>query len=234
MDTQTHLEDLPNKIFFEIFDYLHALDVFTAFASLNKRITSILQSIPLRILISNIHCRNQIDFLSSHLTFHAHQVISIKIGDTIRDDTSIISLLFSRHDFINLQFCKLMTIHRSTKLDNVIKKIKTFDKLVSFNIINIKGETMNENDKHELARTMLMHKSSSLRSIVLHYAYDYSNILNNISLPSNVTSLYLFINGPTSTVSAHSILKILRLCHRVRDIRIRVTDNSPFDNDNIE
>ncbi|CAF4627275.1 unnamed protein product, partial [Rotaria magnacalcarata] len=61
MDTQTHLEDLANEIFFELFDYLHALDIFTAFASLNKRISSILRSIPLRIVISKTHCRNQID-----------------------------------------------------------------------------------------------------------------------------------------------------------------------------
>ncbi|CAF3622234.1 unnamed protein product, partial [Rotaria sp. Silwood2] len=49
MDTQTHLEDLSNEIFFEIFDYLHALDIFTAFASLNKRISSVLQLISLRV-----------------------------------------------------------------------------------------------------------------------------------------------------------------------------------------
>ncbi|CAF1446308.1 unnamed protein product [Rotaria sp. Silwood1] len=233
MDTQTHLEDLSNEIFFEIFDYLHALDIFTAFASLNKRIASILQSTPLRVLVSKIHCRNQIDFLSSHLTFRAHQVISIKISDTIRDDISMISLLFNRHNFINLQFCMLITVHRSTKLDNVIKQIKTCDKLVSFNIFNPHDETMNESDKCELVRTMFMHKSSSLRSIVLLYTYDYSNISNNISLSSNVTLLYLCINDSPSSTSIHSILAILRLCHRVRYIGIIVKENSLVDNNNI-
>ncbi|CAF4509431.1 unnamed protein product [Rotaria sp. Silwood2] len=232
MDTRTHLEDLSNEIFFEIFDYLHALDIFTAFGSLNKRISSILQSIPLRIIVSIIHCRNQIDFLSSHLTFHAHQVISIRMSDTIRDDTSMISLLFNRHNFINLQFCMLVTVHRSTKLDNFIKQIKTCDKLVSFNISNPDDETMNESDKCELVRTMFMHKSSSLRSIALHYTYDYSNILNNISLPSNVTSLYLCINDSPSNISIHSILSILRLCHRVRYIGILVKENGLVDNNN--
>ncbi len=51
MDIQTHLEDLSNEIFFEIFDYLNALDIFTSFTSLNRRISSILQSISLRIVI---------------------------------------------------------------------------------------------------------------------------------------------------------------------------------------
>ncbi|CAF4793503.1 unnamed protein product, partial [Rotaria sp. Silwood2] len=88
------------------------------------------------------------------------------MSDTIRDDTSMISLLFNRHNFINLQFFMLVTVDRSTKLDNFIKQIKTCDKLVSFKISNPDDETMNESDKCELVRTMFMHKSSFLRSIV--------------------------------------------------------------------
>ncbi|CAF3938525.1 unnamed protein product [Adineta steineri] len=230
MGIETRLENLSNEIFVETFDYLHALDIFSAFGSLNKRISSIFQSTLLCIVISEIHCRNQVDFLSSYLTFHDHQVISIQIDDTIRDDTSIINLLFNRHNFINLQFCKFIRIDQSTKLDNVIQQIKTFDKLVSFNIFNLNGITMNRNDKYELARIMLMHKSSSLRSIALHYPYHYSNILNNISLSSNITSLYLYIYGSSSIVSVDSILAILHLCHRVRCIGLTVKDKEPVDN----
>ncbi|CAF2136995.1 unnamed protein product [Rotaria magnacalcarata] len=233
MDTQTHLEDLANEIFFELFDYLHALDIFTAFASLNKRISSILRSIPLRIVISKTHCRNQIDFLSSHLTLHIHQVISIKISDTIRDDASIISLLFSRHNFINLQFCRLTTIDRSTKLDNVIKQIKTFDKLVSLNIFNLTEKTMNAVDKCELTQTMLMHQSSSLRLIALRYGCDYFNISDYISLPPNVTSLHLYIAGLSAIVSVRSVIALIRLCHRVRSLHIILKDTSSIDDTDI-
>ncbi|CAF1393932.1 unnamed protein product, partial [Adineta steineri] len=98
MGIETCLENLSNEIFLETFDYLHALDIFSAFGSLNKRISSIFQSTLLRIIISIDHCRSQVDFLSSYLTFHDHQVISIQIDDTIRDDTSIINLLFNRHN----------------------------------------------------------------------------------------------------------------------------------------
>jgi hypothetical protein len=106
MNIHTYLEDLSNEIFFEIFDYLDAFDIFTGFTSLNQRISSILQSIPLRIIISRNYYLAQIDFLSAHLTFHAHQVISLKIHDKIRDYSSVISLLFNRHNFINLQSCE--------------------------------------------------------------------------------------------------------------------------------
>jgi hypothetical protein len=232
MDTYTHLEDLSNEIFFEIFDYFHALDIFTAFTSLNKRISSILQSIPLRIHISRIHCRHEIDFLSSHLTFHAHQVISIGMRDTIRDDTSIISLLFTRHYFINLEFCALTAIHASTKLDNLIKQIKTLDRLVSFSIYHPNDETLDNNDKCELTRTVLMHKSSSLRSLVLQYAYDYLDISNYTSISSNLISLYLYINGSPSTISVYSILPILRLCHTVRYLTILIKHNNLVKNNN--
>ncbi|CAF1275130.1 unnamed protein product [Adineta steineri] len=230
MGMETRLENLPNEILFETFGYLHALHVFSAFGSLNKRISSIFQSTPLRIIISKIHCRNQVDFLSSDLTFHVHQVISVKIDDTIRDDTSVINLLFNRHDFINLQFCKLITIHHSTKLDNVIQQIKTFDKLVSFNICNLNDITMNENDKYELARIMLMHQPSSLRTIVLQYPYNYSNILNTISLSSNITSLYLYINGSSLFASVNSVLVILRRCYSVRYLGLIMKDNTPANN----
>ncbi|CAF4353615.1 unnamed protein product, partial [Rotaria sp. Silwood2] len=39
----------------------------------------------------------------------------------IRDHSSIISLLFSRHNFINLQSCILLSVNPSAKLESVIK-----------------------------------------------------------------------------------------------------------------
>jgi anti-anti-sigma regulatory factor len=115
MDRNTRLEALSIEIFSEIFDYLHALDIFTAFSSLNRRILSILQIIPLRVVISHNHLRYHVDYLSSHLISHAHQVISVDIYDTIHDDSSIVNLLFSQHKFINLQSCIFTLIHPSTR-----------------------------------------------------------------------------------------------------------------------
>ena len=117
MGRNTHLEDLSTEIFFEIFHYLHALDIFKAFSSLNRRISSILQIIPLRVVISYSHRRYHVDNLSSHLTSHAHQVISVNIFDTINDDSSIVHLLFSQHKFINLQSCTFILMQPSTKLE---------------------------------------------------------------------------------------------------------------------
>jgi hypothetical protein len=209
MDTHTHLEDLSNDIFFEIFDYLHALDIFTAFTSLNKRILSILQSIRFHVIILNTHYDREIDFLSSHLNFHAHQVKSLKCYDTIRHRSSIISLLFNRHHFINLQSCIFMLDNSSTELEDVIKQVESLKRLVAFFIIQPDYKKMND----KVTRTILMNKSSSLRSVKLHYDYDYLNIS---TYTSNLISLDLLISGSPSTVSVYSILPILRICHRIR------------------
>ncbi|CAF3784078.1 unnamed protein product [Rotaria sp. Silwood1] len=233
MNSHTHIEDLSNEIFFEIFDYLHALDIFTAFNSLNKRISSILQIIPLRILISYDHCYRQINFLSSYLNFHSHQVISIKIYDTIRDYSSIINLLFNRHYFINLQSCIFFSIKPSTKLENVIKQLKHLNRLVSFSIRQPRQKNLNENDKDDLIRTLFMHKSSFLRSIIFQFPYNYLNISNYNSISSNILSLLLWISGSPSTLSVYSILPILRLCYTIRYLTIAIEHEDSLENNHI-
>ncbi|CAF3917585.1 unnamed protein product [Rotaria sordida] len=220
MDTHTHLEDLSNEIFFEIFDYLHALDIFTAFASLNKRILSILKSISLHVIILNSHYDREIQFLSSHLTFHAHQVVSLYIYDTIRDRSSIISLLFNRHHFINLQSCKFISINSSTELDNVIKQVKSLNRLVTFVITQPIYQNNNKKYICDITRTILMHKSSSLRSVMLRYNYDYLDISTYTSIASNLISLDLLMSGTLNIVSLYSILPILRVCHRIRYLHV--------------
>ncbi|CAF1363796.1 unnamed protein product [Rotaria sordida] len=233
MNSLTHIEDLSNELFFEIFDYLHALDIFTAFNSLNKRISSILQIIPLRIIISYDHCHRQIDFLSSYLNFHSHQVISIKTYDTIRDYSSIINLLFNRHYFINLQSCIFLSVNPSTKLRNVIIQLKTLNRLISFHIHQPYNKNLHQIYKYNLTRTLLMHNSSFLRSIVLQYPYNYFDISNYSSISSNLISLELLISGSPSIVSVYSILPILRLCHTIRYLTITVEHMHPIGNDHI-
>ncbi|CAF1365586.1 unnamed protein product [Rotaria sordida] len=233
MDTHTHLEDLSNEIFFEIFDYLHALDIFTAFASLNKRILSILQSIRFHIMILNSHYDREINFLSSHLTFHAHQVISLKCYDTIRDRSAIISLLFNRHHFVNLQSCIFMLDNSSTELENVIKQVESLNRLVSFFIIQPDYKKINEKDKCDITRTILMNKSSSLRSIKLHYDYDYLDISTYTSNASNLISFELLISGLPNKVSVYSILPILRVCHRIRYLHVIIKHEMLVQNSNL-
>ncbi|CAF3924062.1 unnamed protein product [Rotaria magnacalcarata] len=163
-----------------------------------------------------VHClapikAMQVDFISSHLTFHAHQVISIKIYNKIRDYTSAIDLLFHQHDFTNLESCVLVANSSPTKLENVIRQIKTLNKLVSFSIVQPKYDNI----------------------IELRYGYDYMDISNNTSIPSNLISLKLFICGSSSTISVYSSLSIIRFCQTIRYLSITVGQKDEIENVNI-
>ncbi|CAF2389001.1 unnamed protein product [Rotaria sp. Silwood2] len=230
MNRKTHLEDLSNEIFFEIFDYLHMLHIFTGFTLLNKRISNILQSTPLHIVISFGNSRQQIDFLLSHLTSHEDQVISINILDRIRDHSSIIHLLLNRHNFINLKSCKFISIQSMTKLNNIIKQIGNLNKLVILELIQPDRKDLNENNNDELTRILLTNKSSSLRSFKLQYPNHYLNISNYAFINSNLISLHLRISGSSSTVSIHTVLPIFRLCYRIRYLGIVLQHDKRFEN----
>ncbi|CAF1160065.1 unnamed protein product [Rotaria sp. Silwood1] len=104
----TRLEDLSNELFFEIFGYLHATDSFTAFSILNQRITLILSSISLRIVVSS------------------HQAVAISLEDFIRDFTSVISFFFIRYTFENLELCALYSSHWSIQIRTALQQLKKF------------------------------------------------------------------------------------------------------------
>ena len=126
----TQLEHVSNDLFLDIFDYLHALDVLQAFSSLNGRISSILSSAQLRVIVSKLHCRYQIERLSSYLLHHDHQVISFSLQDQLRDYSSVISFFFDHHTFQNLRSCVFYSISSSKKFDSIIRKLQSFNKLV--------------------------------------------------------------------------------------------------------
>ncbi|CAF3328332.1 unnamed protein product [Rotaria socialis] len=115
---------------------------------------------PVPIVISNNNTRQQIKFLSSHLICHDLQVISFNI-DNIRDNSSVIYFLFSRHNFINLQLCVFLSMKPSTQFENIIQQIKDLNRLVLFRIYD-DYDNLSESNKYDLTQAMLMHKSSFL------------------------------------------------------------------------
>lgn len=211
------MENLSDEIFFEICDYLNALDIFVAFASLNIRISSILRSISLRVNILPCYCRRQIEILSGHLTFHANQVIALSINDTIRDRSSVITFLFSRHTFVNLRSCSLYAFDLTPGLRNkVIEKLQCLTKLVSIRVIQPIDNAMRATDKRLLSKTILTCMSPTLRSIILILHFDHSEILTMGRTTSNLTSLNLIFSGLFSTSSVLHILRSYRLLQRLR------------------
>lgn len=226
MNKITQFEDLSNDLFLEIFDYLHALDLFTTFSSLNNRISSILFLTRLHVVVSKLHCQHQIKILSSHLTHHAHQVVSLSLHDQLRDFTSVISFIFNQHTFKNLQSCKFYSIHPSSKLDNVIQKLENLDKLVIFRLIQPKDIPMPDAIKRDLSKTILMHRSPVLCSVNLKFRYNYPNLVCNIAVNSTVTSLYMTFYGSATICLIYRILPILRNYRALRVLRISILNDN--------
>ncbi len=199
----TQFEHFSNDILLEIFDYLHALDLFMAFSSLNQRISSILFSTQLHVVLSKLHCQHQMKFLSSHLTHHAHQVISVSLEDQLRDYSSVISFIFNQHIFTNLRSCKFYHIHPSSNLQ------KSLTKLISLRIFHPKTILLSHRIKQDITKAILTHTSHTLRFIDLSFYYDYLNLVANIALNSTVTSLHMIFDGSVNTLSTYSFLPIL-------------------------
>ncbi|CAF3219753.1 unnamed protein product [Rotaria sp. Silwood2] len=120
-----------------------------------------------------------------------------------------------------------------TRLGNIIKQIESLNTLVIRQIFQPDRSDLNENDNDELTHRILTHKSSSLRSVELQYPYHYLNISNNTSIGSNLTSFNLRITDSPSTVSIHSVLRVFRLCHKIRYRVIVLYNDKRFENNNI-
>jgi hypothetical protein len=224
MNKISQLEDFSNEIILEIFDYLHALDIFMAFSSLNKRISSILHSTQLHVVVSKTHCRHQVEILSSHLTHHAHQVVSLSLPDQLRDFSSVISFFFNRHTFLNLRSCKFYSICSSSKLYSVIHQLENLTKLRLFFIRQPYNRSFSETDKRYLSKTILMHRSLELRAVRLCFRYDHFDLIANTALNSILTSLSMIFNGSPYTCFICCLLPVFRTYRALRHLDVHISN----------
>ncbi|CAF5219045.1 unnamed protein product [Rotaria magnacalcarata] len=119
------------------------------------------------------------------------------------------------------------------RLGKTIKQIESLNTLVILQIVQPDRPDLYKNDNDKLARMILTHKSSSLRSVKLQYPYHYLNISNYTSIASNLTSLTLRIAGSYSAVSIDSVLRVFCLCHKIRYLCIILYNDKRFKNNNI-
>ncbi|UJR13704.1 hypothetical protein I4U23_000715 [Adineta vaga] len=173
MIINTRLEDLSNEIFFEILRHLHAIDIFYLFTCLNSRFLLILKSIHLHVIISGDHRRRQVEFLSNHLKFHSHQVISFKIHDKIRDQVNVSEFLFTQHQFINLFSCTFVSMTSSSNSNLVIEQLSKLTKIVWIHIIqsnDAEDDMLNKFDAQKLSQLVLINPSLDGGAIECKYS----------------------------------------------------------------
>ena len=221
----TLLEDLSNEIFIDILDYLHATRTFSAFGSLNSRISSILHSIRLQVAISHEDCFRHVKLLSSYLWNHSHQVISLWIDDGTADRSSAIDFLFKRHRFVNLRSCSLRTPSTLSTLPNVLEQLESLTKLQRTSIIqstSLSHETEKQSWSHSILTRM---RSSELHSMSLGSYYDHCPTLNIVSpITLNLTYLDILFYGPPQHVSIYSTFRVLRACPRLQRLSLFITN----------
>jgi hypothetical protein len=207
MNQLTKFEDLSSEIVMEIIDYLHAIEIFYAFGSLNRRMSSILHLIRLNVLITSEHDRCHLKVLSNHLQTHADQVISFLIIDDTQDRSPIINILFQRHQFVNLRSCLLKISSSFNELTNFIKQTESLTNFQSINVIqsHMFGSELNQYDSNN---SILSHmRSSALCSVALLYHYDQIWTLNDNNNPItlNFTNLELIVHTSFQNGSINSL-----------------------------
>ena len=225
MQRVTRLEDCSNEIFMDILDHLHAIDTFRAFGSVNRRISSILHSINLHLVISYKTPPRPIQLLSSYLFSHSHQVISLSIDDDTPDRSSAIEFLFKRHRFDNLHSCSLRTPSHLPGLPVVLQQLESWTELRHISVVQA-FDVLHEGEKHRWSHSLLNRmRSSALRSLCLHYYYDHCRTLNTITpVTANLTHLEMILDGKPQHVSIDSVYCILQGCPRLRWLRLTITN----------
>jgi len=234
MNQFTKLENLSTEIFIEILDYLHAIDIFAAFGSLNRRISSILRSIHLNVTITSKHNPWHVELLSNHLIIHADQVISVSIDDHTQDRSSAIDLLFERHRFHNLRSCILKISCSFSKLTSFIQQLESLTNLKSIYIIR-PHLLLSQSTKHDSNCSILScMRSTALRSVGLLYHYDHCGTLNaNNTIMSNLTYLELMLHTSSDNRSIYSFIHILRFCPVLQRLRLIVRNGTLVERNNV-
>lgn len=233
MNQLTEFENLSTEIIIEILDYLHAIDIFAAFGSLNRRISSILRSIHLRIIITSKHHLQHIELLSNHLMIHADQVISLSINDDTEDRSSTINLLFQRHRFNNVRSCILKISSSFYKLTSFIQQLESLTNLQSVCIIQSHVLSYESNKHDSICSILSRIRSTALRSVALLYHYDHCGILNaNNTIMSNLTYLELILHVSSDNGSIYSLIHILHFCSVLRRLRLTVRNETLVERNN--
>lgn len=219
MEKSTSFEELSNDLFCEIFDYLNVLDLFLAFASLNARISSVLNFIRLHVIIDSMYYRHQIEILSHYLTSRSHQVISLDICDKICDQINVIAYLFEQYKFPSLRSCIFRYLDTSSELENVIKQLKTQTQLVSLHIFqsyDVKDDQLTINHAHLFSEIVLLNIPLSLRCATLGFHYDYPELIRSTIMNTNLTYLELLFYGTFDKISIYSLIPLLHIHKSLR------------------
>ncbi|CAF4083030.1 unnamed protein product, partial [Rotaria sordida] len=116
INSVSSIENFPNEIFCEIFEYLNGCDIYSAFSNLNYRFQQFLNS-------SSFLFKIKFDFISNHLFLknYKHKILSLDLWLTFHIDKFFSSFIIDS-SFDRLESIILPRIKQDTLL-LVLKKL---------------------------------------------------------------------------------------------------------------
>ena len=234
MNQLFQFENLPTEILIEIFGYLHAIDIFAAFGSLNRQFSSILPLIPIRVVITSQHHLHHIQLLSNYLRTHADQVISFAIKIDTEHCSAAIDFLFQRHRFTNVRSCVLELSCSFSKFTYFIEQLESLTHLQSISITQLHSLSFRSSEHDSICSILSRLRSTILRSLTLLYHYDHCGILNaNNMMISNLTYLELTFHISPNRGSIDPITHILRFCPLLKHLHLLVRNELLVERDSV-
>lgn len=205
----TLLDQFPTELFYLIFDYFWAHEIFFSFTCLNRRINSIIKSYSAYHV--NFESIRKCDFTQICQWIQPEQVISLVLSD--KNDTSGQSKLFLSYfqikQFIHLRSISLIKVEYNSisKIVPNLSKLKQLE-AVSLNYSGEKGMHIKSEDCLGELCTKICSLSPKfykeifpqLKSICTTYSHE----LSTIDLPN---LLHLTLNSDSLTFNMNEIFK---------------------------
>lgn len=131
------IEDLPNEIFYEIFDYLDFYDIYQTFSNLNTRFENLIHNsnLPVSINVSSMSKSNLKHYQNDVIMPYKHRITSLHLSNPFSVD-----MIFSPVQIV-YRFERLRTLIfdniKSKYLPNILKYLVKLPNLTSLTLIPI-------------------------------------------------------------------------------------------------
>lgn len=97
----TSFNDLPNELYFDIFNYLSAFDIIQSFYGLNYRLNAVIRDIPMKLNFNKLNYTEHKRVLTNVVPKLLHQTVAIDLGQISKVNRSF-SLSYNSESLIDL------------------------------------------------------------------------------------------------------------------------------------
>ncbi|CAF4288003.1 unnamed protein product, partial [Adineta steineri] len=131
----TSIENLPNEIFYEIFEYLDGCHIYEAFLNLNNRFNELLNSSSLlfKIQVHSLYKESYMDIYKQLILINKNKIISLDLFLSIENTDEFLSLYSIDSLFTHLESLSLENV-AATILTSILSNLTCLPRLFSLKI----------------------------------------------------------------------------------------------------